>query len=509
MRTIQSVFLFRLPLHVFSFGFAAASTLSTGLLAQEWPMRGRTSDRVSSVSSKNGPQSWDIKKVQSQIATIGEKNDSGARAGTVRWTQGGFWQAMCDPVVANGLLWIGTANPIVGIKEDAGVLACFDAKTGELLYQHISQKIGIASQDWPITGNTSSPFILGNRLWFCTNRLEVICLNIQPLVERTGEPTMEWTVDFKTRYKMVPTDVHLGNRASRCSIVGVEGRIFVNTTNSFSYDRRPTINPDAPSLVCLDQKTGETVWTDHSPGGDIARNQHCNPVIFQQDANNYVAIGQGDGFVRAFACETGKVKWKFDLNTTEERNEKNAFRKRRLLTESPVFDGERLYFAIGDDREASFERGGIYCIDPSGSGDISAECRIDGNSMANPNSKLLWKHTQLNGEQIHTSIAGLCVTASLLFSADIDGIVKCFDKQSGKLHWKHEMQATAIGTPLVVGDSVYVTDEDGDVEVLSASAEYHFIASMNLFDPIESSPIYADETLFFVTRRSVFAVGEQ
>lgn len=70
------------------------------------------------------------------------------------------------------------------------------------------------------------------------------------------------------------------------------------------------------------------------------------------------------------------------------------------------------------------------------------------------------------------------------------------------------MQAPVIVTPLVVGDTLYVADEDGDIEVLKASAEYEFISGMFHFQPIESSPIYADETLFIVTRNKVFAIEE-
>ena len=471
-------------------------------------MRGRSSGRASYVANKDGPRSWEPKKVLGNAKPVGEKNAQDAHVGVVKWVEGDFWEAMCDPVVSNGLVWIGTANPIGKNTEDASVLACFDAKTGAFLYQHVSQKIGVAWQDWPITGNTSSPFIEGNRLWFCTNRLEVICMNIKPLVERKGDPIIQWTVDLKTRFNVVPKDVHLGNRASRCSIVGVDGRIFVNTTNSFSYEAKPNVDASAPSLVCLSQDTGETVWTDNSPGADIVRNQHCNPVVFQQNGQNYVAIGQGDGFVRAFECGTGKVKWQFDLNTLAERRAKNAYAKRRLLTESPVFDGERLYFVIGDDREASYERGGIYCIDPFGSGDVSPEIIVENSSLKKGNSKLTWEHLEFEGKPVHVSLAGLCVTPSFLFSADIDGFVKCFDKRSGELHWKHDMQATVIGTPLVVGETLYVADEDGDVEVLKASAKYEPIASMNHLQPIESSPIYADETLFVVTRNKVFAIGE-
>ena len=471
-------------------------------------MRGHSSSRVSFVADKVGPRSWDPKKVFDKSKPVDEKNTQDARVGVVKWVEGDFWDAMCDPVVANGLLWIGTANPMGKKTEDASVLACFDTKTGALLYQHVSHKLGVARQDWPGTGNTSTPFIEGNRLWFCTNRLEVICMNIQPLVERKGDPIVEWTVDLKTRFNVVPKDVHLGNRASRCSIVGVDGRIFVNTTNSFRYEDEPRVDPNAPSLVCLSQDTGETVWTDNSPGADIFRNQHCNPVIFQQNGQNYVAIGQGDGFVRAFESQTGKLKWQFDLNTLAERRAKNAYAKRRLLTESPVFDGERLYFVIGADREGGVERGGIYCIDPFGSGDVSPEIIVQNSSLKNRNSKLIWEHSEFEGMQVHISTAGLCVTPSFLFSADIDGMVKCFDKRSGKLHWKHDMQAPVIATPLVVGDTLYVADEDGDIEVLKASAGYEFISGMNHAQPIESSPIYADETLFIVTRNKVFAIGE-
>ena len=292
--------------------------------------------------------------------------------------------------------------------------------------------------------------------------------------------------------------------------MGVDGCIFVNTTNSSDFDRTPNVDSNAPSLVCLNQNTGETIWTDNSPGKDIARNQHCNPVILQNSDKIYVVIGQGDGFVRAFECETGRVVWQFDLNTKQERRQfsdaNKAYSKMRLLTESPVFNGRYLYFTIGDDREASFARGGVYCIDPFGSGDVSPEILTDGKTGLNPNSKLVWVSSETDGQKVLSGIAGLCVTDKYLFAADIGGFVRCFDKLTGKLHWQHETMANVIGTPLVVGDTLYVADEQGDVEVLRAGATYEFIACMNHEFPIDSSPIYANETLFVVTRTSVFAI---
>jgi outer membrane protein assembly factor BamB len=482
---------------------------ATVTMAEDWPMRGGTIFRSSWVESESGPHIW---KTDNSGDDDEARNFPDARRGRVKWSAGGFHQAMCDPVIANGLVWIGTADPIGESTKDSSVLACFDEKTGEFLHQHVSEKLGNARQDWPWTGNTSSPFIQGSRLWFCTNRLDVICLDTQPLIDRTGLPTIEWSVDLKTRFNVVPTDIHFGNRATRCSIVGVDGRIFVNTTNSFHFGRTPNVDPNAPSLVCLNQDTGETIWTDNSPGENIARSQHCNPVIFRNGEKNLVAIGQGDGFVRAFDCATGAVVWQFDLNSQQERSgmidaEYPHF-KMGLLTESPVFDGRLLYFVIGDDREASFNRGGVYCIDPFGSGDISPEIVSDGKPAANPNSKLVWEACVIDGEKIRRSIAGLCVTDKYLFTADIDGFVRCFDKLTGTLHWKHDVFANVIGTPLVVGDTLYVADEDGDVEVLKASSTYESIATINHHSCFESSPVYANGSLFVVTRERLFAIGK-
>jgi outer membrane protein assembly factor BamB len=479
------------------------------VLADDWPMRGRTIHRCSSVESHGSPHFWELSDGPHLGAgPFGSKD----RSGFVKWSAGGFRESSCDPVVSNGLVWIGTADPIGESNEDSSVLACFDEKTGELLYQHISRKLADPSQDWPNTGNTSSPFIRNNRLWLCTNRLEVICLNTQPLIERSGEPSVEWSVDLKSRFNVIPTDVHLGNRASRCSIAGVDGRIFINTTNSRHYELTPQVDPDAPSLVCLNENTGETIWTDNSPGTDIARNQYCNPVIFRNGNTNYVAIGQGDGFVRAFECETGKPVWKFDLNPRlglKERAERGrAYSETRFLTESPSFDGRYLYFAIGDDREFTLRRtGGVYCIDPFGTGDISPEIFSDGKAAPNPNSKLVWDFTESGGKAVPVSLGGLCVTEKHVLYGDTAGIVRCFDKLAGTIHWSHETFSGVSATPLVVGDTLYIADEDGDVEVLSATSTFDHIATINHDAVISSSPVYANDTLFVVTRERLYAIG--
>jgi outer membrane protein assembly factor BamB len=62
-------------------------------------------------------------------------------------------------------------------------------------------------------------------------------------------------------------------------------------------------------------------------------------------------------------------------------------------------------------------------------------------------------------------------------------------------------------SPLVVGDTLYIADEDGDVEVLSATSTFDHIATINHDAVISSSPVYANDTLFVVTRERLYAIG--
>ena len=53
-------------------------------------------------------------------------------------------------------------------------------------------------------------------------------------------------------------------------------------------------------------------------------------------------VDQGDGWLRAFDCDTGKPVWQFNMN---DRSSQRPLKKHKSLrvVESPAFDGERLY----------------------------------------------------------------------------------------------------------------------------------------------------------------------
>src|SRR5262245_52055365 len=112
--------------------------------AADWPMGGRDSTRNPVSPEKDAPIEW-------QIA---EENKP---ARNIRWSAAAGSRAIGGPVVANGLIWVGTNNdrPLdPSVKGDRGVLACFREKDGKFLYQYTAPRLKDANPiaDWPRSG---------------------------------------------------------------------------------------------------------------------------------------------------------------------------------------------------------------------------------------------------------------------------------------------------------------------------------------------------------------------
>ena len=54
----------------------------------------------------------------------------------------------------------------------------------------------------------------------------------------------------------------------------------------------------------------------------------------------------------------------------------------------------------------------------------------------------------------------------LLYYSDFSGFLHCLDASTGKELWQHDMLASVWGSPMIIGDYVYLGDEDGDIAVL-------------------------------------------
>ena len=227
----------------------------------------------------------------------GERDrDSGAvdpaTTSHVRWVVPLGKRTYTSPVVADGRVLIGTNNDRPRdprIESDSGVLMCFDAATGDFLWQIARPKIDtIRFFDAPASGWTSTPAVVGDRVYAVSNRGEVMCLDLDGMADGNDGPFRDEAALLATEatpdWKLGPHDADIlwcfdmvaqlevrQHDAANCSPLIYDGVVYVGTANGLGEEHKKVFNPDSPTLIALDAATGRLLARDgFDVGGDVA-----------------------------------------------------------------------------------------------------------------------------------------------------------------------------------------------------------------------------------------------
>jgi outer membrane protein assembly factor BamB len=370
----------------FGFRVSRASILLGGLIAlcahavptrgDDWPMWGRTPLRDLVSPEKNPPTDWDVQT---------GKN--------IKWSEDLGSKTYGNPVISDGLVYVGTNNEgkrDPSITADGGVLMAFDEATGKFLWQRYSAKLPTGRvNDWPGEGLCSTVYSEGQRIWFCTNRCEVVCLDIS---SADKHPSEVWVCPMMTTLGVFPHNM------TACSITSWGDYIYVITANGVDDTHKHVVAPSAPSIVCFNKGTGKVIWTNNSPGANVLHGQWASPAITEVNGRPLVIAPLGDAWVYAFDARTGEIVWKFDTNP------KDAVypQTRNEIIATPCIVGDKMYIANGQDPEHGEGYGHMYCVDITKTGDVSAE--LDRNPDApkpKPGDQLLDSAANIPSPQGH------------------------------------------------------------------------------------------------------------
>jgi outer membrane protein assembly factor BamB len=468
-------------------GVAALTSLTgLGLMARsdppttDWPMWGGTPDRNMVSTMKGLPTAWDVKT---------KKN--------VKWVAELGSQAYGNPVVANGVVLVGTNNEGMrdpAVKGDKGVLMAFRESDGQFLWQAVHDKLAAGrANDWPYQGICSSPLVENGTAYYVSNRGELMAVDIDGFRDGTNDglvkdekATRETDADVIWRYDMMEELGVLQHNMANSSPVIYENLIFISTSNGQDESHVNIPSPKAPAIIAVDKTTGKLVWEDNSVGEKILHGQWSSPAVGKIGDTVQVVIGQGDGWVRGFEAKTGKKLWEFDLNPKDSVWPKT----RNEVISTPVIHENVVYIANGQDPEHGEGVGHLYAIDPTKRGDITTTGK-------------LWQY-----DKIRRSISTGSIFNGILFYSDFSGFLHALDAKTGQPFWTHDMFAAIWGSPMVIDGKVYLGDEDGDVAVLAADRTMKLIAESNMGSSVYSTPVPANGTLFVVNRNQLFALKE-
>ena len=197
----------------------------------------------------------------------GEGGDESRVLGNrVKWREALGNPSWSGPIVAGGKVFAGTNNENPrndrdrgkgsddekGAPLDKGVLMCFEEKTGKFLWQMVHDKLeGGQVNDWPRAGVCSTPVVEGNRVYYASNRCEVVCLDANGFYdgndgfqkEKYQEKTdgdVVWSYDMIGELKVLPHNM------TACSPLIVGDLLFIVTANGVDENHAPAARLTCP-----------------------------------------------------------------------------------------------------------------------------------------------------------------------------------------------------------------------------------------------------------------------
>src|SRR5687767_7448155 len=264
-----------------------------------WPMWGGTPDRNMVSNMKGLPTEWDVKT---------KKN--------IKWVAELGSQAYGNPVVANGMVLVGTNNESAKdpkITGDKGVLMAFRESDGQFMWQAVHDKLAAGrANDWPYQGICSSPLVENGIVYYVSNRGELMAVDVDGFRDKTNDGpvkdeklTRETDADVIWRYDMMEElGVQQHNMANSSPVV-YENLIFVSTSNGQDESHVNVPSPKAPSIIAVDKNTGKLVWEDNPVGERVLHGQWSSPAVANVAGTTRVAMGMGDGWVRGDEAKNG------------------------------------------------------------------------------------------------------------------------------------------------------------------------------------------------------------
>src|ERR1041385_963251 len=352
---MKSFHVSRFTFHAVPLSFVALTLFLGAALAQDWPEWGGGPMRNMYSPAKNLPSSIgkiEFKPGTEEIQTKGVKNLKFAlKLGS---------QSYGNVTVAKGKIFIGTNNENPRDPRhqgDRSIMMFFDEKTGDLLWQLVIPKLASGKvNDWEGLGLLSSPTVEGDRVYLVSSRCEVLCLDIngmangndgpfkdegkyfvKDVVIDKGKPTEHPAppiepgpkdADIIWRYDMIDELGVFPHNASDCAPLVIGDLVYVNTSNGQDWTHSNIPNPNAPSLIALNKKTGELMGEDDAKiGPHILHGQWSSPSTGTVNGKQLVFFGGGNGICYAFdpkPVKEGdsaylKKVWWFDCNPPERK----------------------------------------------------------------------------------------------------------------------------------------------------------------------------------------------
>lgn len=218
-------------------------------------------------------------------------------------------------------------------------------------------------------------------------------------------------------------------------------------------------------LVALDAATGKRVWETKRP----VPASWSTPIIVNTGQRDEI-ITCANPWVIAYNPEDGKELWRVDCLSGD-------------VAPSPIFAGGLVF--------ACKAGGGLFAIDPT-------------KAATGEESAVTW--TALDGIP---DVPSPVSNEELVFLVDSYGTVTCYEVQTGEKIWEYYLQVPVYASPTLVGEYLYVLDQEGATHILKAGRKYKRVGKAVLGEESNCSPAFINERIYIRGNKHLYCIGEE
>jgi outer membrane protein assembly factor BamB len=359
--------------------------------------------------------------------------------------EGVLWKtAVPLPGENSPIIW-GDRVFLTGADREKREVYCFDANTGDLLWQKSTDNISSesdyrkVSDSSVLTASTSATD--GERIFSIFANGDIFCLDFGG--------NIIWS-------KCIGPIVNDLGHAS--SLLVHQDLLLIQLDHGFEND-------DLSKIVALKTHNGDVAWstTRKTPVS------WSTPIIIDAGERKEL-ITCANPWVIAYDPVTGKEWWRVNCLAGE-------------VALSPVYSDGLVFIANAMAVCAALR--------PGGQGDVT-------------NTHVVWAIGD-----IMVDICSPLATGKFLFLLESGGYLFCYDAQTGKTVWEHDLENGFTASPSLVGDRIYFLAEDGVMTIIKNDQEYKEIAKCELGDKTQASPAFINGKIYIRGEKNLYCIGKK
>jgi outer membrane protein assembly factor BamB len=210
-----------------------------------------------------------------------------------------------------------------------------------------------------------------------------------------------------------------------------------------------TDNKAGGVIAALDSSTGKIVWKHARP----EQPNYTSPIILPVAGRDQLLLA-GCDHVSSFDPLTGKPLWEVEASTTE-------------CVGTIVTDGALVFASGGYPKQ------------------LTQAIAADGSN------KIVWQN------ETRTYVPSMLVHDGCVFTVTDAGIAYCWKSTTGEELWKARLGGTFNTSPVLVGELIYATNQEGKTFIFKANrAKYELVAENELGEDVYATPTFLGSQIF-------------